>query len=115
MFQGKTHAALQMLTDKGKGGILHLDSPVSTTDSKPCTVKDILRSKHPPGQPADPDIVIPDVPPDVHPVIFDPINATLIRSTALRTRGAAGPSGLDAYAWRRLSRLLPMPSVTLWL
>ncbi len=26
----------------------------------------------------------------------------LIRSTSLRTKGAAGPSGLDAYAWRRL-------------
>ena len=102
MFQGKTHAALQLLSDKGKGSVLHLDSPISTKDSEHCTVKDVLKSKHPPGLPADPDVVIPEVPPDVHPVVFDPIDASLIRSISLRTRGAAGPSGLDAYAWRRL-------------
>ena len=36
------------------------------------------------------------MPPDVHPVIFDSIDAAMIRSSALNTRGAAGPSGLDA-------------------
>ncbi len=30
------------------------------------------------------------------------VDARLIRSTALRTTGAACPSSLDAYAWRRL-------------
>ena len=102
MFQGKTHAALQLLSDKGKGGVLSLDRSVTTKDADPCTVKDALRSKHPPCQSANPDTLIPGVPPEVHPVIFDQINASLIRSTSLHTRGAAGPSGLDAYAWRRL-------------
>ena len=121
MFQGKTHAALQLLSDKGKGSVLHLDSPISTKDSEHCTVKDVLKSKHPPGLPAaDPDVVIPEVPPDVYSVVFDSIDASLIRSISLRTRGAAG---LDAYAWRKpmhgggfapLLSLHPRPYVTLW-
>ena len=40
--------------------------------------------------------------PDVHPVLFDELNAARIRSAALHTTGAAGPSGLDALTWRRL-------------
>jgi len=102
MFQGKTQSALQLLTDKAKGSILHLDSSVTSKDSEDCTVKDVLKSKHPPELPADPDVVITGEPPEVHPVVFDPIDASWIRSTSLRMRGAAGPSGLDAYAWRRL-------------
>ena len=39
---------------------------------------------------------------ELHPIIFDSIDARLIRSTSLRVSGAAGPSGLDAHAWRRL-------------
>ena len=38
MFQGKTQATLQLLTDQGKGGILHLDDPVTPLS----TVKDVL-------------------------------------------------------------------------
>ena len=39
---------------------------------------------------------------EVHPIVFDQITATSIRSAALRTKGAAGPSGIDAHNWRRL-------------
>ena len=63
---------------------------------------DVLRSKHPLGQPAHPNAIILNAPPEVHSVIFDSINVTLIRSTSLHTRGAAGPSGMDAHDWRRL-------------
>jgi len=92
MFKGKTHAALQLLSNRGKGDILHLDSMV---DSK--SVKDILKSKHPLGQPAHPDSIISGTPPNIHPVVFISITASLIHTTALHTRGAGGPSGLDAY------------------
>ncbi len=34
--------------------------------------------------------------------MFEQIDASLIRTTALRTTGSAGPSGLDAACWRRL-------------
>ena len=38
----------------------------------------------------------------MHPVLFESIDASMIRSAALRTTGTAGPSGLDAASWRRL-------------
>ncbi len=66
-------------------------------------MKDILESKHPPAQPSHPGSIIhSDVPPPVHPIVFEALDATAIRSAALRTNGAAGPSGLDAHCWRRL-------------
>ena len=37
-----------------------------------------------------------------HSVIIEQIDGLLIRSIALRTQGAAGPSGMDAPGWRRL-------------
>lgn len=39
---------------------------------------------------------------DLHPVIYDSLEADAIRSAALKVNGAAGPSGLDAHGWRRL-------------
>ena len=41
-------------------------------------------------------------PPNVYPVIFEELNAQWIRSAALQTAGAGGPSGTDALSWRRL-------------
>ena len=38
----------------------------------------------------------------MHPVLFERIDGDLIRSSALRTHGGAGPSVLDASGWRRL-------------
>jgi len=34
--------------------------------------------------------------------LFDGLTGDLIKVAALRTQGAAGPSGVDAYSWRRL-------------
>lgn len=52
-------------------------------------------------------------PPVVHPVVFDSVDAALIRSTSLHISGAAGPSGLDAYAWRRLCTFFKTASFSL--
>ena len=44
-------------------------------------------------------IITSEVPPDEpYPILFDRLGGQLIRSTALRTDGAAGPSSLDASA-----------------
>ena len=99
MFEGKTKAAIRLLTEDSKGGVLRLSDQVTDTNQ---TVRDVLINKHPPGQPAHPDSVIDGDPPEVHPVLFESIDASTIRSAALRTNGAAGPSGLDAPCWRRL-------------
>ena len=98
MFQGKTKAALRLLSDQNKGGLLHLDDPVDGKGS----VREVLTAKHPPSQPAHPDTIINDDPKEVHPVLFESLDATAIKSAALHTSGAAGPSGIDALGWRRL-------------
>ena len=98
MFQGKTKAAIRLLTEETKGGVLRLGDHVDAHK----TVRDVLRDKHPSSQPAHPDSVIEDDPPDLHPILFESIDAFMMRSAALRTSGAAGPSGLDAVSWRRL-------------
>ena len=66
------------------------------------TVREALANKHPKGQPPHPNCILPSPPQEVHPVVFDALDASSIRSAALHTSGSAGPSGLDAYQWRRL-------------
>ena len=106
MLQGKTKAALRLLTTQTKGGVLHLDDTIDMANHEQRKVRDILIDKYPAGQSAHPDSTNEDEPPTVHPVIFESLDATLIRSAALQTNGAAGPSGLDAIAWRMHAPLL---------
>ena len=102
MFRGKCKAALDLLTREEKGGILHLDEPAGPGKTNTPTVREILTSKHPPGQPADSKCIISCEPQESHPVIFESLDGNAIRSAALRVMGAAGPSGLDSHQWRRL-------------
>ena len=104
MFQSKTNAALQILSQRGNGSVLHVNDPINHDNPDSQTVLDILKSKHPSAQPATPEAVLPNSceTPQLHPVKFDQIDAKSICSAALRTQGAAGPSGLDAHCWRRL-------------
>ncbi len=105
MLQGKTSAATRLLSDHPKGAPLHLDDHINNK-----SVRDILQDKHPARQLPHPDsLIINDPkydptndPTSVHPVLFESIDASLIRHTALQVNGAAGPSGLDALCWRRL-------------
>ena len=104
MFEGKTKSALQLLSDHAKGGVLHVDDTVPSSDGGSHTVLDELKGKHPSCQPASNTAIVHGLgePVDIHPVVFDCIDATTIRAAALRTTGAAGPSGIDAKGWRRL-------------
>ncbi len=113
MFEGKTHAALQLLSDSGKGGFLSLDAVTNTNSHSSEFVRDVLKRKHPPSKPICSESVIQGQPPNSHPVVFDSLDATLIRSVALHTSGAAGPSYLDAFAWRRLCTSFQRASVNL--
>ena len=65
------------------------------------TVREILLKKHPPKQFPKRSALITAEPPNsdrisTHQILYDRIDGELIRSTALRMDGAAGPSGLDA-------------------
>ena len=97
-------AALRLIADNNTGQPLRLNSIIDpNTPSE--SVRDILLKKHPsPKQPLKEETIInPSTPvTDPHPIIFERIDGQLIRNTALKMDGAAGPSGLDAAAWKRL-------------
>ena len=103
MFAGNTKAALRLITEQNKGDVLSLDDTVNLPNTSVKTIGELLIEKHPPCRPAFKESLIPtEAPPLVHPIIFEAIDASAIRSASLRTQGAAGPSGLDAQCWRRL-------------
>ena len=106
VMEGKMRAALHLLSHDNNNGPLPLDSQVEENGT-PKTVREILQAKHPPQQPAKPtSLVDPDTQQqptaEPHPILFEKIDGQLIRSMALRTDGAAGPSGMDAATWKRL-------------
>ncbi len=113
MFAGKCKAALDILNKSETNSILHLDDPENPNDPNSLSVKDILINKHPTGQEAYRECIIDAEPQEPHPIIFEAINSNSIRSCALKTRGAAGPSGLDAHTWRRLCTTYKGPSSNL--
>lgn len=102
IFEGKIHSALRFLSDNHGGGVLSLDERLDPSADQ--TVRDVLRDKHPPKRMVSPEALITthELPPEVHPVLFESLTGASIRSAALRTSGSAGPSGLDAAGWRRL-------------
>jgi len=105
MLDGKTRATLWLLTDLSKGGVLKLNDVILSNTSDSTSVYDSQERKQPPRHPAQHDIILQadSTSPVIHPVVFDSIDATMIRTAAaLRTDGAAGPSGIDARGWRRL-------------
>ena len=80
-----------------------LDMPLVSEDPSWIVCDELLR-KHPKGQPACLAALksLDGCGESFHPVIFEALDGALIRNAALRTRGAAGPSGLDAFGWRHL-------------
>ncbi len=104
MIQGKVKAAIRWLSQSTSRGVLPLDKVVGDGSR---TVYDVLLDKHPVPQELDPDAVISVSSPVIqqqpaHAVLFDRLNGQMIKTAALRTDGAAGPSGVDAAGWRRL-------------
>ena len=76
MLEGKTEAAICLLKEQAKGGVLYLSDIVDSNK----TVRDVLIEKHPTGQPAHPDSITEDDPPEVHPILFESTDASMIRS-----------------------------------
>ena len=101
---GKVNKALRQLSPNPHGGVLGLNEPIPdpSQTNPPRTTREILTEKNPPGKPASADSLLPGSPTPVNPILFEKLNAEAIRKAALKTNAAAGLSGLDAYAWRRL-------------
>ena len=82
---------------------MDLNALVDTSSST--TVRDDLLAKHPDAREVNiAALVTPsdDPPTTIHPVMFDRITGKRVKTAALRTQGAAGPSGIDAAGWRWL-------------
>ena len=103
VFQGKIKQAIQLLSDKSRGRVLHIHDHTSPSDPSSPTVLSVLKSKHPKSQPCSLTAIFDNEndPPSFHPVIFEQIDANCIRTASINTFGAAGPSGVDAHSWKR--------------
>ena len=104
MLRGDVKAAIALLdSDDHSGAPMGLDTPL-VSENPSWTVCDELLKKYPKGQPAHSAALksLDGCSERFHPVIFEALDGALICNAALRTRGAAGPSGLDAFGWRRL-------------
>ena len=104
MSHGDVKAAIALLdSDDHSGAPMGLDAPMVSEDPS-WTVCDELLKKHPKGQPAH-SVALKSLHgcgKRFHTVIFEALDGALIHNAALHTRGATGPSGLDAFGWRRL-------------
>ena len=101
MMEGRVRSALKLPSDNSDTGLLSLEETIDDTSGK--TVRDVLEDKHPDPKPVHPKALLGEAENDeFHPTIFDSITGESIRTATLHTQGAAGPSGLDAFSWRRL-------------
>ena len=92
MLQGKVHAALRLLDKNEELGLAELNAENITK----------LTALHPEAADADESILMSGELPYFDPIVFQNIDEAAIAKAAHRTRGAAGPSGLDADGWRRM-------------
>ena len=81
MRKGNAHNAMKLLTNNMKNGVLPLNK--KTLEQ--------LKQKHPQRRDADPEIMLPDKPEEIHPIKFHSIDAENVRKVALKTMGEARP------------------------
>ena len=80
------------------------------------TTQEVLIEKHPQEKATAAETILTEPEADeIHhdPIVFERITGESIKIAANKTQGAAGPSGLDAYAWRRFCSSYKSASVDL--
>ena len=92
MKKGNVNAALKLLTNNMKDGILPLN--IQTLNS--------LKEKHPESNDTSIDILLIDISQRVHPIKFAGVDEEMVRKAAIKTKGGLGPSAMDADGWRRI-------------
>ena len=92
MMNGRVSAAIKMLSEESDNGILQINED---------TMK-MLHEKHPQAVEPEPIALLPGIVEPVHPSVFEQINGELIQKVASRTKGGAGPSGMNADDWSRI-------------
>ena len=92
MFAGKVHPALRMLDKQESLGVAKLNDNTLSE----------LKKLHPDAKRAVEETLEQGEKPYFDYVVFTNIDEKAIATAATRTKGAAGPSGLDADGWRRM-------------
>ncbi|EDO35883.1 predicted protein [Nematostella vectensis] len=92
VMEGQINSALRYLTKSDCGGVLSLTDDVMRQ----------LQEKHPNAQPAKLGSLLFGPAEDVHESIYSEITGGMIREAALRTKGAGGPSNVDAHGFQRI-------------
>eukprot|EP00111_Clytia_hemisphaerica_P013628 TCONS_00040071-protein len=92
MLRGNIRAAIRLLEASESKGVLNLDQDV----------KDVLRDLHPVSTEPEAEALLTEEFREIDPIVFEQIDSSAILSAALKTKGAAGPSGMDANGWRRI-------------
>ena len=96
VFQGKLTAAIKLLGKESSSGLLNLSDEVLAQ----------LKEKHPVPAEIEEECLLHG-PEDLFPPgIFYLINEQRIFDSALKTKGSAGPSGMDAQPYRRILRAI---------
>ena len=90
--KGNINSAMKLLADNMQNGILPLNDQTLHQ----------IKQKHPHGKDAHPEVLLPDIPEEIHPIKFHLIDAESVKKVILKTKGAAGSSGLDADGWKRI-------------
>lgn len=126
MLQGKVRRATRLISSADNRGLLSIDElvPIGVDENGNTTyqtTREIRMQKHPEGKVPPAELLLEETQNEdsyYDPIIFERITGDTITQAANRTQGAAGPSGLDAHAWRRFCFRLKAPLLIyamLWL
>ena len=99
VFAGKIQSAVKCVSEESSKGVLNTDQYVSDGTK---TVLEILLEKHPEPLIPPAEALMEGEPVNVNLILFERLTPELIKNTCRRARGAAGRSGLDAEAWKRM-------------
>ena len=92
MLNGRVSAAIKLLNEQPENGILPANDETLT----------MLNEKHPPAkEPGNVALLSGEIQ-TIHPSVFDQINGDVIQKVSARTKGGAGPSGMNADDWSRI-------------
>ena len=86
MKKGNINSAMKLLADNMQNGILPLNQQTLHQ----------MKQTHPHGKGADPEVLLPDTPEEFHPIKFNLIDVESVKKAIIKSKCAAGPSGLDA-------------------
>ena len=90
MRKGNINSVMNLLAGNMQNGILSLNDQALHQ----------IKQKHPHGKDANPEVLLSHIPEEIYPIKFHLIDGESVKKAILKTKGAAGSSGLDAHGWK---------------